>query len=55
MGAPRYADFSDETLFLMAIGKAKERGFDWTAIAPEDRGEWARRALEWNDKQGAAS
>lgn len=40
------AALSDEALFLMAIGKAPA-DFDWTKIAPEDRGQWARRALEW--------
>lgn len=51
-----YTDWSDETLFLWAVGLAEERGFDWTAIAPEDRGEWARHALTWEiTKKGTAS
>lgn len=51
----RTADWSDETLFLWAVGLAEERGFDWLAIKPEDRGDWARRVMEWEAKEGTAS
>jgi hypothetical protein len=44
---------SDETLFLWAIGLAEERGFNWLSIAPEDRGDWARRVMAWEAEHGS--
>lgn len=50
--SPRDLEPSDEALFLQALGLAKARGFDWTKIPPEDRGDWARRALAWESNNG---
>lgn len=46
---------SDEAAFLMAIGMAEARGFDWRQIKPEDRGDWARRVLAWEAEKDQAA
>jgi hypothetical protein len=50
--SPRDINWSDEALFLQAMALAAP-GFNWMAIAPEDRGDWARRVLEWEAKHGS--